>query len=93
MKNRGLIIAALVLAALLGLLYWSNRHPRSDNANVTPTNTSEAPPKILSLKADDITRVELKKKAGKSHHRRQPASTSLRWGAWSGFWWGSLRSA
>ncbi len=64
MKNRGLIIAALVLAALLGLLYWSNRHPRSDNANVTPTNTSEAPPKILSLKADDITRVELKKKAG-----------------------------
>ena len=59
MKNTGLLIAAIVLAALSGALYWSNRHP----AGETSTKSSfDAPPKILSLKEDDISRISLKKK-------------------------------
>src|SRR5207244_2451554 len=64
MKNRGFIIAALVLAALLGLLYWSNRHPRSDNSNTALPAPSEPAPKILTLNESDISKVELKKKGG-----------------------------
>ena len=61
MKNRGLIIAAVVLAALTGALYWSNRHPASEN---TAKASVDTPPKILSLKQDDISKVEIKKKGG-----------------------------
>lgn len=60
MKNRGLLFAAAVLAALGGVLYWSNHHK--------PTETVQAsvdtPPKILSLNDSDVNRVELKKKNG-----------------------------
>jgi len=60
MKNRGLLLSAVVLAALGGLLYWSNHHK--------PTETVQAavdtPPKILSLNDSDVNRVELKKKDG-----------------------------
>jgi hypothetical protein len=62
MKNRGLLIAALVLAALLGLLYWSNRHPRSDNVNTGVPTPSEPAPAILTLNQDDLNKIELKKK-------------------------------
>ena len=64
MKNRGLIIAALVLAALLGLLYWSNRHPRSDNSNTALPTPTEPAPNILTLNEGDINKIELKKKGG-----------------------------
>src|SRR6266404_7864440 len=62
MKNRGLLIAALVLAALLGLLYWSNRHPRSDNSNTALPTPSEPAPNILTLNEADINKIELQKK-------------------------------
>jgi Domain of unknown function (DUF4340) len=61
MKNSGLIIAAVVLAALAGALYWSNRHPASEN---TAKASIDTPPKILSLKQDDISKIEIKKKGG-----------------------------
>ena len=64
MKNRGLIIAALVLVALLGLLYWSNHHPRSENSNAALPTPSEPAPNILTLNEDDVTKIELKKKGG-----------------------------
>jgi len=64
MKNRGLLIAALVLAALLGLLYWSNRHPRSDNSNTALPTPSEPAPNILRFNEGDINKIELKKKGG-----------------------------
>src|SRR2546425_2836013 len=64
MKNRGLIIAALVLAALLGLLYWSNRHPRSDNTNAALPTPSEPAPNILTLNEDVINKIEIRKKSG-----------------------------
>src|SRR6267378_5345166 len=61
MKNSGLLIAAVVLAALTGALYWSNRHPASDN---TAKASVDTPPKILSLKQDDISKIQIKKKGG-----------------------------
>src|SRR6266478_5872223 len=61
MKNRGLLIAAVVLAALTGALYWSNRHPASENTAKASIDTS---PKILTLKQEDISKIEIKKKGG-----------------------------
>jgi Domain of unknown function (DUF4340) len=59
MKFRGLIAAAVVLAALAAALYWSNRtKPKEDAAKAA----ANAPPQILSLKQDDITKVDIKKK-------------------------------
>src|SRR2546423_1349484 len=60
MKLSGLLIAAIVLAALSGVLYWSNHHPP---AEATSKISSDTPPKILDLKEADISKVEIKKKA------------------------------
>jgi hypothetical protein len=61
MKIRGLLIAAIVLAALSGALYWSNHHAPSEDASKASANT---PPKILTLKEGDISQVEIRKKGG-----------------------------
>jgi hypothetical protein len=61
MKNHGLLIAAVVLAALTGVLYWSNRHPPSEN---TAKASLDTPPKILSLKQEDISKIQIRKKGG-----------------------------
>src|SRR5438046_1630466 len=58
MKIRGLTIATVVLAALAGTLYWSNRHKPDE----TTQASADTPPKILTLKEGDITKVDLKKK-------------------------------
>jgi uncharacterized protein DUF4340 len=59
MKSRGLLIAAIVLAALTGTLYWSNhRKP----AETSVKASAETPSKILTLNQADITEVEIKKK-------------------------------
>ena len=63
MKNTGLMIAAVVLAALSGVLYWSNRHPASEN---TAKASIDTPPKILALKQDEISKLEIKKKGGEA---------------------------
>jgi len=56
-----LLIAAIVLAALSGVLYWSNhRKPAEDAVKVS----ADAPVKILTLAQADITKVEIKKKSG-----------------------------
>jgi hypothetical protein len=56
MKIRGLISAIVVLAGLTGALYWSNRQKPAETAS------ADAPPKILTLKQDDISKIDLKKK-------------------------------
>src|SRR5258707_1168488 len=61
MKNSGLLIAAVVLAALTGALYWSNHHPPSEN---TAKASLDTPPKILALKQEDISKIAIKKKGG-----------------------------
>jgi hypothetical protein len=61
MKMNGLLIAAIVLAALSGVLYWSNHRKPADNAVKVSADT---PPKILTLTQADITKVDIKKKSG-----------------------------
>jgi hypothetical protein len=58
MKLRGLIVAIAVLAGLTGVLYWSNHQKPAE------TSSADAPPKILSLKQDDVSKIDLKKKGG-----------------------------
>ena len=58
MKLRGLIITLFVLAGLTGALYWSDRHPKSAE---TAEASAPASPKILSLKEDNISKIELMK--------------------------------
>jgi hypothetical protein len=59
MKLRGLIVAMVVLLGLMGVLLWSNKHPKSAESAEAAAAT---PPKILSLKEDDISKIDLKKK-------------------------------
>ena len=60
MKTRDLWIAILVLAALSGVLYWSNHHkPKDDENSKASIDTS---PKILSLNQPDITGLEIDRK-------------------------------
>ncbi|HVT91715.1 MAG TPA: DUF4340 domain-containing protein [Bryobacteraceae bacterium] len=59
MKFRGLLTAAIVLAALGGGLWWSNRQKAAEAAKPA---TSSDNPKIVDLKQDDITRIEIRKK-------------------------------
>jgi hypothetical protein len=59
MKLNGLISAALVLAALCGVLYWSNHRKPADD---TTKPATDAPPKILSLTQSDISQLVIKRK-------------------------------
>jgi hypothetical protein len=58
MKLRGLIVATVILAGLTAGLYWSNHHKPAETAEVS----TDVPPKLLALKEDDVTRIDLKKK-------------------------------
>jgi hypothetical protein len=61
MKFRGLLVAAIVLAALTGTLYWSNHRKPPEIAG---TASADTPPKILTLSQTDISAVEIRKKTG-----------------------------
>jgi len=61
MKMRQLIAAAIVLAALAATLYWSNhRKPSDDSANAGSSATT----RIISIKQDDVSKLEIKKLNG-----------------------------
>jgi hypothetical protein len=51
----------VLLAALVGVLYWSNRHPSSRETASASTPTA---PKILSVNESDLTKVDLHKSNG-----------------------------
>jgi hypothetical protein len=58
MKGKGLLVAAIVLAALTGTLYWSNhRKPASSSAALAVETT----PKILDVKPADVTGITISK--------------------------------
>jgi len=59
MKLRGIIIAAIILAALTGTLYWSNHHKPAEDTSKT---AADLPPKILSLNQVDISRLVIRHK-------------------------------
>lgn len=61
MKINSLLIAAIVLAALSGVLYWSN-HRKTSASDLKVS--ADMPPNILTLNQADITKVEIKKKGG-----------------------------
>src|SRR5580693_846116 len=61
MKMNGLLAAAIVLAALSGVLYWTSRRKP---AEPTVKVTADAAPKILTLAEADIAKVDIKKKDG-----------------------------
>lgn len=59
MKLRGLLVAAIILAALSGALYWSNRHKAAESTvSASPDTTT----KILTLKADEVIGIDIRKK-------------------------------
>src|ERR1700744_1600699 len=58
MNPRGLTIAAVVLAALTGVLYWS-QHRKTDDTAAVP---ADAAPVILKVSAADVTAIEIKNK-------------------------------
>ncbi|MGC2403517.1 MAG: DUF4340 domain-containing protein [Acidobacteriaceae bacterium] len=59
MNSRGLTIAVVVLAALTGVLYWSqHRKPAEDTAALS----SNATPVVLRISAPDVTALEIKSK-------------------------------
>jgi len=58
MNIRGLAVAGIVLAALVGVLYWSNHHMPSE----TPAVSADTPPKILTLTDSDIQKIGIEKK-------------------------------
>lgn len=57
MKFRNLILATVVLAALVGTLYWSDHRKSGDD---TAKASSDASPAILKLDSASITGLELK---------------------------------
>ena len=57
MKVRGLVIAAIVLAGLSGLLYWSNEREKAKENEPDPN----APPKIIEVEEDQLARIEIRK--------------------------------
>ena len=62
MKFARLLIAAAVLAALGGLLYWSNRSEEAKAGKPDP----KAAPKILDLKETDIKQIEIRHRDGET---------------------------
>ncbi|HTQ59804.1 MAG TPA: DUF4340 domain-containing protein [Candidatus Solibacter sp.] len=61
MKINSLLVAAIVLAALSGVLYWSN-HKKTSASDVKVS--ADTPPNILTVPQTDITKVAIKKKGG-----------------------------
>ncbi|MGH9742070.1 MAG: DUF4340 domain-containing protein [Candidatus Acidiferrum sp.] len=61
MKINSLLIAAIVLAALSGVLYWSN-HKKTSASDIKVS--ADTPPTILSLPQANITKLDIKKKGG-----------------------------
>jgi len=60
MKSRNLLVAAVLLAALSGAVWWAKRHPQSagSTANTPPT------PKLADISEAAVQQIELKKKDG-----------------------------
>jgi len=59
MKIRSLIVAAFVLLALIGTLYWSEHRKSTEE---TAQTSADTPPTILKLDGASITKLVLKKK-------------------------------
>jgi hypothetical protein len=61
MKPRNLLIAAILLTALSGAVWWSKRHPE---AAQSASNTPLSSPKLIDIPEGQIQSIDLKKKDG-----------------------------
>lgn len=66
MKLRDFSIAVVVLAALLGVLYWSNHHAAKEEGSAKAS--PDTAPKILSLNSADVSGLRI-------HRKDQPEMT------------------
>jgi len=57
MRIRGLLVAVVVLAALGGAVYWSNKVKEAEAEKPDPN----APPKILTIAEDQFQQIEIRK--------------------------------
>jgi hypothetical protein len=62
MRMRGLLIAAVVLAALAGGIWWSNKAEKERAAKPS----SDAPPKLIDIPEDQLQKIEIRKKDGET---------------------------
>ena len=60
MKPRNLIVAAVLLAALSGAVWWANKHPQSGTSGTTADKTV----KLVNIPADQVQAIAIKKKDG-----------------------------
>lgn len=60
MKPRNLLVAAIVLAALSSLVWYSKRHPPSS----APSTASSNAPKLVDIPEKEVHSIDLKKKDG-----------------------------
>jgi hypothetical protein len=60
MRPKGLLIATAVLAALAAAVWWSNRQKNKEEPE------AKASPKLLSLKQDEIVKIEILRREGES---------------------------
>ncbi len=67
MKPRSLLVAAVLLVALSGAVWWSKRHPEAAQSSTTNTPAS---PKLADIPSAQIKSLTLKKKDG-VHSRSQ----------------------
>jgi hypothetical protein len=59
MKPRNLVVAAAVLAALCGAVWYAKKHPPTSSSS-----TASATPKLLDVQEKNVQSIELKKKDG-----------------------------
>lgn len=57
MRIRGLLAAVVVLAALAGAVYWSNKAEKAKEGQPSP----DAPPKIVSIPEDQFRKLDIHK--------------------------------
>lgn len=62
MKPVRLLIAVVVLAALSGALWWSNKEEKIKEGKPA----SDAPPKVFNLKEDQVKQIDIKRKGGET---------------------------
>jgi len=62
MKPGRMLIAAVLLAGLTSVLWWSNREEKAKEGKPAP----DAPPQILAIKQDQVKQIDIKRTEGES---------------------------
>ena len=74
MPNRGLLVAAALLALLAGGIYWSNQ----EEAKKAGAPSADGPPKLLEIPEDQFVKITIKRRDGSGAIvERQPAGWKL----------------